>query len=723
MFELLNNTRIQNKKELVIQIRTDILNENPELANLLNQSNSIETFFQNLKEYLFDLLKNDINAFQLYNNQYIHGKAEPSNRSIAVIRLLDYIDNNGLKLDDLSNNSIEIINRPLEILFQYLKFNEIVSVDFAYDFLYLFRQLSGYFVFPKATKKDVENWMQRHSSGLDNDVILERKENKDRIIRILINKIDKGEIVRAKYNWPENTSFEEKLILMNKWWNDKTFHLQFAVRNPILLNELLDNSFDAKTMDVLHKAVKKGIPFFVNLHYLSLLNTKAKGNDLTIRQYVIYSQELIDEFGNIKAWEKEDIVEPGKPNAAGWLLPSHDSVHRRYPEVAILIPSTMGRACAGLCVSCQRMYGFQRGDLNFNLDKLSPEDTWPKRLKRYLDYFENDSQLRDILITGGDAFMSSDKSLKKILDAVYDMAKRKKEANTKRPDGEKYAEMLRVRLGTRIFAYLPQRITPDLIKILKEFKEKAAKIGLKQFVVQTHFESAMEITPEAKNAIENISKAGWLVTNQLVLTSAAARRGHTAKLRKVLNDIGVIPYYTFTVKGFNENIVNFATNARAVQELKEEKIWGRYPDELNEKINSLVEKTIDIAKELDEIRNFADIPFLATDKTVLNLPGVGKSLGFRVIGLSLDGRRILRFDHDSNRKHSPIIQKMEKVDIIESKSIYSFLMQLKEFGEDIQEYESIWNYSFSYSEKRASIFEYPDYDFNLTKNMTNLQID
>ncbi len=112
-----------------------------------------------------------------------------------------------------------------------------------------------------------------------------------------------------------------------------------------------------------------------------------------------------------------------------------------------------------------------------------------------LDYFENDSQLSDILITGGDALMSADKSLKHLLDAIYEMAKTKREKNETRPDDEKYAEIVRVRLGTRLPVYLPQRITNELAKILREFKEKACEIGIKQFVIQTHFESPMEITP------------------------------------------------------------------------------------------------------------------------------------------------------------------------------------------------------------------------------------
>ncbi len=67
-------------------------------------------------------------------------------------------------------------------------------------------------------------------------------------------------------------------------------------------------------------------------------------------------------------------VEAGKPNAAGWILPGMGhNIHRRYPEVAILIPDTMGRACGGLCASCQRMYDFQSERLNFEFVDFTPE--------------------------------------------------------------------------------------------------------------------------------------------------------------------------------------------------------------------------------------------------------------------------------------------------------------------------------------------------------------
>ena len=382
----------------------------------------------------------------------------------------------------------------------------------------------------------------------------------------------------------------------------------------------------------------------------------------------------------------------------------------------------MGRACGGLCASCQRMYDFQRGNLNFNLEKLKPGETWPDKLQRLMEYFRNDSQLRDILITGGDALMSSDKSLKRILDAVYEMALNKKNDNESRPDGEKYAEMLRVRLGTRLPAYIPHRIDDALIKILSQFKKKASKIGIKQFVIQTHFETAMEVTPEAKKAVGKLISAGWIVTNQQVFTAAASRRGHTAKLRKVLNDIGVLPYYTFSVKGFMENYHNFATNARSMQEQTEEKRIGAVSSTNYEKIRTFTEDPARISHSVHDLLDEEDAPFIGTDRNVLNMPGVGKSLTFRTVGITREGRRILSFDHDHTRRHSPVIDKMGDIMIVESKSISDYIDQLEDMGEDIQEYESLWGYSMGETEERMPIYEYPEYDFTVTDQLTNFSI-
>ncbi len=706
-----------------------LLKENPRLEKIYSTAENIDEVRQEVRKWAEEILDENIHAVNYYESSVTGYDNFRKLRwqDFAAIRILDYLDNAGREFPNPYLGGKNTINEPFQIIWHGVKKGTGGAKPlFFQDIINLFRQLTGQLPQDKPGKENVEKWMKRWADGLDNRIIKEREENKERIIRILAEDLESCEPGETKYVFEEGMTFDQKIEKVRQWWDDYNFHLRFAIRSPALLNKLLDYSLDLDTQKLMEKAEKKGIPFFVNPYYLSLLSTKADsfhvGSDMAIRHYVIYSKPLIDQFGNIEAWEKEDKVEPGKPNAAGWLLPSNSNVHRRYPEVAIMIPDTMGRACGGLCVSCQRMYDFQRGNLNFDLDKLKPSEAWSRKLRKLMDYFENDSQLRDILITGGDALMSMDNSLEEILNEVYNMALRKQESNRNRPEGEKYAELQRIRLGSRLLAYLPQRVTQDLADMLGRFREKARKAGIKQFVIQTHFESPMEATPESRKAVERLLKAGWIVTNQLVFTSAASRRGHTAKLRKVLNDIGVITYYTFSVKGFLENTFNYATNARAVKEQVEEKCIGNIPSEFEDEVLSIQSSPVDIPERLRNLRNKAAIPFLATDRNVINLPAVGKSLTFRTIGITRYGRRILEFDHDQTRWHSPIIDKMGKVTIIESKPVGEYLHQLEEMGENIEEYRSVWGYSIGETEPRTSIFEYPEYDFEVTGDITNFEI-
>ncbi len=726
---------IEDPDKIAIDVRSQkilntILGENPKLETIMRRAASESQARQVLREWVLDELKSHPHALKYYQNMHADSKLFGSLRwrDYAAIRLLDYIDNADREFPDLNLRGEIVSTNPIKLL--WLAINQgtgRAKPDFFEDMLELFRQFSGKSKrkFPK--REEVEAWMDRYPSGMDAQAIRQQEENRDRILNIIIEKLDQGEITDIRYNFKPGMTYKKKFQKTLEWWKDWAFHYNFAIRSPDLLNQMLGNSLEKDTMEVLYDAHKAGIPFFINPYYLSLLHVNAPefviGADLAVRDYIIYTRQLVEEFGKIVAWEKEDEVRPGRPNAAGWILPSHYNIHRRYPEVGIFIPDSMGRACGGLCASCQRMYVFQSGFLNFDLDKLRPDETWEQKMVRLLKYFENDSQLRDILITGGDAFMSSDKSLRKFLNAVYHMAINKRKANETRKEGEKYAEIVRVRLGTRLPVYLPQRITPELAGILAEFKEKASQIGIKQFVVQTHFVSPMEVTPEARQCIKRLISAGWTVANQDVFTTAGSRRGHTAKLRQVLNQVGVLPYYTFSVKGYRENSHNFATNARIVQEQAEEKVFGIIPEGHQETLKKFPLDVENMVENIAALRKAADLPFLATDRNVLNLPAVGKSLTFRVIGITYDGRRILEFDHDNTRPHSPVTKKMGKVLIIESKSISEYLRQIEDMGEDAEEYRNIYGYSMAVTEPRMPIYNYPTYDYQVTSKLTNFQID
>lgn len=709
-----------------LKIVKEILYENPDIKEMIVSANSYEELLAAMKIKLNSYLKENPNVDSYLKGNNNISLTDLSWTDIGVIRIIKYTENEGRAFIDPNRGNETTYSQPIRHLFNAVKHGKgNCTKEFFLDILYLFRQIKGKLPRKLPSEQKIKTWMAKYPSGLSESIIEKRKRNKERILKVIIEEIDSGEQKSNRFFFEEGMTYEEKFQRALKWWDDYMFHLRFAVRSPDQLNKYLDYSLRPTKKEVLNNAYKKGIPFFINPYYLSLLMVDVElgkiGSDRTLRDYVFHSRELVEEFGNISAWEKEDIVEPGKPNAAGWLLPEFHNIHRRYPEVAIFIPDTRGRACGGLCVSCQRMYDFQSGHLNFNLDKLQPKINWKKKLQILLNYFEEDTQLRDILITGGDSFMNTDESLKQILDGVYKMAQNKRESNSNRTDGDKYAPITRVRLGTRLPAFLPQRVTKDFVKILADFKEKASLIGIKQFVIQIHVQSAMEVTPQMKRAVSRLTNAGWLVANQLVFTSAASRRGHTNKLRKVLNDIGVISYYTFSVKGFNENYHNFATNERSVQEKTEEKIIGKPGKEVFKEINQLHQDVPNIQNRIAEIRKKYNIPFLPTDRNMLNLPGVGKSMSYTTIGITNDGRRILEYKHDPERKHSPVVKENEDVVIIESKSVAAYLKQMEIMGENPADYQSIWGYSMSETEERAPVFKYSELDYNITSELTNFE--
>lgn len=691
------------------RLRKKIEQKFPELVELAKKSKTIEQFKEELRFYV---------------SSEITPVPEDSMRNKVIKRILLLINYDNTSVDELSTGE----ELPIYTITYFWKFlthrlTENVSIDLFIDLYHQFDLLKT----PITIEPDrnlVRKQMNRWPTGLDEEVVTIRLANKDRIIKCLIKKIERRHSPLSKYQFTDEMTFEERYTQVNEWWNTSRFHLSMAIKSPTELNYFLDNSLSDETMKMLIRAKKKGMPFFVTPYYLSLLNSGKDGyDDETIRSYILYSNELVDTYGEIKAWEKEDIVVAGEPNAAGWLLPEGHNIHRRYPEVAILIPDSMGRACGGLCASCQRMYDFQSERLNFDFEALKPKETWDKKLRRLMQYFEDDAQLRDILITGGDALMSQNATLRKILDAVYKMAIRKRKANESRPEGEKYAELQRVRLGSRLLAYLPLRITDELVDILHEFREKASLVGISQFYIQTHFQSPLEVTPEAKIAIEKILNAGWTITNQLVYNVAASRRGHTAKLRKTLNSVGIVCYYTFSVKGFRENYAVFTPNSRSLQEEKEEKVFGLIPKDRREELHTIITNKRPLGKYLSSFLKENKLLFAGTDRSVLNLPGIGKSMTFVTVGITAEGKRILKFEHDASRIHSPVVDKMGEVYIVENKSIAAYLRQLKDLGEDLNEYTTIWNYCEGKTEPYFSLYDYPEYPFKATEKMTNLGMD
>lgn len=208
------------------------------------------------------------------------------------------------------------------------------------------------------SRSKIKSLTERWPTGLDEDVQQIRTRTKSAFCMHCSRKLNTGSIRPHVFILQTvSVMMRSSVSSTNGEWH--SFHLAMAVKTPTDWTAFLSNSLSVETMYLLSKARKKGMPFFATLIPVTAELHKRRVWWWSPAQLYPILTQLVETYGHIRAWEREDMVETGKPNAAGWLLPDGHNIHRRYPEVAILIPDTMGRACGGLCASCQRMYDFQ----------------------------------------------------------------------------------------------------------------------------------------------------------------------------------------------------------------------------------------------------------------------------------------------------------------------------------------------------------------------------
>jgi lysine 2,3-aminomutase len=144
-------------------------------------------------------------------------------------------------------------------------------------------------------------------------------------------------------------------------------------------------------------------------------------------------------------------------------------------------------------------------------------------LRAALDYIRKNHEIRDVLITGGDALLLSDRQIDWLLTEL-----------------DKIDHVEIKRLGTRTLVTLPQRITPNLCAILKKHGP---------LYINTQFNHPREIGPESKKACDMLVEAGVVLGNQAVLLKGINNDPHVMKkMNHELLKIRVRPYYIFHAK-------------------------------------------------------------------------------------------------------------------------------------------------------------------------------
>lgn len=353
----------------------------------------------------------------------------------------------------------------------------------------------------------IQKYFKKYPSGLEEEVINWRNENRSKILRYFNGTTDD--------------------------WNDYQWHLKNVIKDAKPLQELIELTNEQKA--AVDDAVENRIAFGITPYYLSLMDRRLSlGYDHAIRAQVIPPKEYVDKM--IEHKDDRDISFD--------FMGEHDTspidlITRRYPIISIIKPFN---TCSQICVYCQRNWEIKR--------VLEPKALASSKLMEdALKWFDEHKSVGDVLITGGDPLIMKDYQLERILESLS--AKK---------------QVYRIRIGSRTPVVLPMRITDRLIALLSKY-HKPPRL---EIALVTHFEHSYEITPEAMNAVQKFKKAGIGVYNQQVYTVENSRRFETAKLRRDLKSIGVDPYYTFNMKGKEETKRYMVPIARILQERKEE---------------------------------------------------------------------------------------------------------------------------------------------------------
>ena len=267
--------------------------------NKMLSTHGIKTLFETRLTQLTSLASEsqDETAFKNKLNDYL--LSGPIYNPAATRQIKRLIDNDGKTIYEASTEQ-EIKIETISLLWKFLTnriINEEISVDLWIDLYHQFDRLY-HEEEELPDEKQVQQWMKRWPSGLNEDVRAIRRQNKERIISLLIQKIENRHAPSSRYLFPEGSTEEDKRRLVCQWWNEARFHLAMAVKNPTELNRMLGNSLSEETLQLYHKARKKGMPVFITPYYLSLLNPTGKGyDDEAIRSYILYSSQLVETYG------------------------------------------------------------------------------------------------------------------------------------------------------------------------------------------------------------------------------------------------------------------------------------------------------------------------------------------------------------------------------------------------------------------------------------------
>lgn len=276
-------------------------------------------------------------------------------------------------------------------------------------------------------------------------------------------------------------------------WDDYHWQLANRITDVSLLSQIVDLS-EKQKRDI--EKVGERYRWAISPYYASLMDRKDPYCPIRL-------QAIPTIFEDVDKEGKLDPMNEQLTNPAG-------TVTRRYPDRLII---NVTNECAMFCRHCQRRRNIGEEDLPQPLSVI--EDS--------IHYISENEEIRDVLITGGDPLTMTDAFLENILSEL-----------------RKIEHVEIIRIGSRTPVTMPQRITDELIAMLKKYHP---------LFINTHVNHPKEITIEAKKACEKLANAGIPLGNQAVLLNGINNDKHIMKLlNQELLKVRVRPYYIFHAK-------------------------------------------------------------------------------------------------------------------------------------------------------------------------------
>jgi lysine 2,3-aminomutase len=275
-------------------------------------------------------------------------------------------------------------------------------------------------------------------------------------------------------------------------WCDWRWQLRNRIRGLEDLSKILHLSQEERAAI---EARNGSLPFAITPYYLSLVDPEDQ--DQPIRRTMV---PVMDEYMRMPG-EAEDPLAEDKDSPVPGLV-------HRYPDRVLFL---VADSCASNCRYCTR----SRMVENPHATPFT-QSQW----ERGLAYIEAHTEVRDVLLSGGDPLTLSDDKLDWLLSRVRRI---------------EHVEMIRI--GTKVPVVLPQRITPSLIRVLKRYHPLWMSI---------HFTHPEELTPEVKEATGRLADAGIPLGSQTVLLAGINDTVDTMKrLMHGLLRFRVKPYYLY----------------------------------------------------------------------------------------------------------------------------------------------------------------------------------